>query len=240
MLFGRGENMVVAMKKKQPMVVEKKKNMNASKSKSNKQKTMMKKMLENLNKTCPPGQIFRKGAYRNGYVRSNGVEVKGTYIPGQCIPNVGKPGHSEPISVNNTNKGLLSDLGYSLDLPQKTRQAILKKAMLLYPPLKVLKHVNYIRTLHKSDPENYKKLDEDMHFIQHEYRKMKEEIEKVIQKVNMSSKKMNPTENTPIVQKNTPQLVPMGGKKSMKKKSKSKKSKKTTKKTTKKSIFSLW
>jgi hypothetical protein len=40
--------------------------------------------------------------------------------------------------------------------------------------LPVLRHLNAIRTLQKNRPDNFKKLDKDVKFVQKEYRKEKE------------------------------------------------------------------
>ena len=170
-----------------------KKMMEKKMTKAQKDKKLQNNMRKKLNETCPPGQIFRRGYNRPAYQKEDGTKVKSARVPGSCVANKGKPGHGTPIvrNVENTNRGLLSSLGYSLQKSKEERQMILRKAMLLIPPLKVLHHVNYIRTLHKSNKnqENYKKLDEDMIFIRQEYQKMKQEIEKVIQKVNTQKMK---------------------------------------------------
>ena len=71
------------------------------------------------------------------------------------------------------DKGFLSEKGYSLKNSSEMRKKSLRRASKEKGILPVLRHLNAIRTLQKSNPENFKKLDKDVKFIQKEYNKKK-------------------------------------------------------------------
>ena len=64
------------------------------------------------------------------------------------------------------DKGFLTSEGYKLNKPETARRTSLRKASKKKGSLKVLRHLNAIRTLQKSNPTAYKKLDADVKYIQ--------------------------------------------------------------------------
>jgi hypothetical protein len=69
--------------------------------------------------------------------------------------------------------GLLSNYGYKLkDAHEKRIKAIIK-SIKEHSELKILRHINALRTLHKSNKSLFNKLDKDMKWIQNDYIKHK-------------------------------------------------------------------
>jgi hypothetical protein len=118
------------------------------------------------------GMIRRASYIRKSYIRKDGVKVKATKVESSLIIDRGKKGKGKKL-FEIKDEGLLSEKGYSLKKSQSQRRVSLKKASKDKGTLKVLKHLNAIRTLQKSNPENYSKLDKDVKFIQKEYSKEK-------------------------------------------------------------------
>ena len=71
------------------------------------------------------------------------------------------------------DEGFLRENGYSLKNSKEKRHNSLREASKEKGMLKVLQHLNAIRTLQKSNIENYNKLDKDVKYLQKEYRKNK-------------------------------------------------------------------
>ena len=112
--------------------------------------------------SCPKGMIRR-----SSYKKKSGVAVKST-----CIKDMGKPGKGPKLIVMPAEDvGLLSDYGYSLKKPHEERVKALKKSLKKHDKLKILRHINALRTLNKSNETMYKKLDKDMKWIQSHYDK---------------------------------------------------------------------
>ena len=187
----------INIKKKNNMKKEKKEPIKKNKINSKKKMSLSKEeenrmMTEEMNDICPPGQIYRRGSMVEAYAKENGTKIEPFWRHGSCIDNKGEPGHGMKINgVEEMNEGILRDLGYGLNKNEKSRHDSILMAMKLHSPLKVLRHINLIRTLHKSDPENYEKLTADFHFIQKEYKKIKNEIEIALKK----SENMHKSEN---------------------------------------------
>lgn len=74
------------------------------------------------------------------------------------------------IVIPDEDKGILSNYGYSLKKKHEDRIKALKKAFADNPHLKILQHLNALRTLHKSNEKYYKKLDKDMKWLQKYYK----------------------------------------------------------------------
>lgn len=119
--------------------------------------------------SCKKGMIMRKGYLRKGYFRSDGTYVEPSYVPSSCIVDLGFPGKGTPIVTDL--KDLLSPFGYKLSLSESSRKKTLLTAMNNVDKLKVLKHLVYLRTLNKNRKNLYDILDEDVKFIQSEYKK---------------------------------------------------------------------
>ena len=69
---------------------------------------------------------------------------------------------------------MLSKYGYSLNESHEKRVSALKKAIKDNSELKVLRHVNALRTYQKSNEKYYNKLDKDMKWLQKDYSKRTE------------------------------------------------------------------
>lgn len=67
--------------------------------------------------------------------------------------------------------GILTKYGYSLHDSHDMRVKALKKAITHNNELKILRHVNVLRTLFKSNEKYYNKLDKDLKWIQKDYKK---------------------------------------------------------------------
>jgi hypothetical protein len=104
---------------------------------------------------------------RSSYVRKDGVKVKSSLIKDR-----GQKGKGKKL-FEVKDKGFLSEKGYGLKKSDNARKTSLRKASKEKGSLSVLRHLNAIRTLQKSNLENYKKLDKDVKFIQKEYQKEK-------------------------------------------------------------------
>ena len=117
--------------------------------------------------------IRRKSYVRKSYTRKDGTKVKGSRVKSSLIEDRGQPGKGQKL-FEIKNNGFLRQEGYSLSKSQSQRRVSLKKASIDNGTLSVLRHLNAIRTLQKSNPNNYKKLDMDVKYVQKEYRKEKE------------------------------------------------------------------
>jgi len=113
---------------------------------------------------CPIGEIERSGYSFN---KKSGIHVE---VKPTCITDHGRPGKGPKlIIIPKEDKGLLSDYGYSLSKSHEERIKSIKKASKDHPKLKILRHINALRTLHESNPRNYNKLDKDLKWIQSHY-----------------------------------------------------------------------
>lgn len=114
---------------------------------------------------CPPGEINRVGYTYKKTSSNKAIKVKNT-----CVTDQGKPGKGPKlITMPTYDVGLLSDYGYKLSIKHEDRIKAIKKSLKDHTKLKVLKHVNALRTLHKSDEKLYNKLDKDLKWIQAHY-----------------------------------------------------------------------
>ena len=112
---------------------------------------------------CPKGMIERAGYIR----KSSKTKVKAT-----CIKDQGKSGKGPKLGIlPSYDIGILSNYGYSLHDPHDVRIKAIKKAMKHNKELKILRHINALRTLNKSITKNYNKLDKDLKWIQSHYEK---------------------------------------------------------------------
>ncbi len=116
--------------------------------------------------SCPKGKIMKE-AYT--YVKkSTGKKVK---VKKTCVEDKGKPGKGPKlIEMPEYDVGLLSDYGYSLKSSHEDRVKAIKKSMKDHNELKILRHINALRTLQKSNEKLYNKLDKDMKWIQKHYK----------------------------------------------------------------------
>ena len=117
---------------------------------------------------CPSGMISRKSY---SYKKKSGTKVK---VGSKCIKDQGAPGKGPKlIKLPKEDIGILSNYGYSLKLPFDDRIKALKLAIKHVDELKLLRHINALRTLFKSNEKYYDKLNKDLHWIQKHYKKHK-------------------------------------------------------------------
>ncbi len=115
---------------------------------------------DNFNGTCKKGEILR-----TGYITKNNVKVQPT-----CIKDQGKPGKGPKlIVIPKEDIGLLDKYNYTLKNNYEERIKSLKKANKELSKLKVLRYINALRTLQKSNEKYYNKLDRDMKWLQKNY-----------------------------------------------------------------------
>ena len=119
------------------------------------------------NGVCKKGQIMRVGYDYTKKNTKKTVKVKPT-----CIEDKGKPGKG-PVyfKIPKEDIGLLDKYGYTLKNKYEDRIKSLKKANKELPKLKVLRYINALRTLQKSNEKYYNKLDRDMKWLQENYSK---------------------------------------------------------------------
>ena len=119
--------------------------------------------------------MIRRNSYvRKSYTRKNGTKIKGSKVKSSMIKDVGKIGKGRKL-FEIKDKGFLTRNGYGLKKNSKERKISLKRASKEDGKgmLPVLRHLNAIRTLQKNNPTNFKKLDQDVKFVQKEYKNEK-------------------------------------------------------------------
>jgi hypothetical protein len=115
---------------------------------------------------CGKGEIER---IRYEYDKKSGTHVK---VGKTCVEDKGKPGKGPKlILMPKEDEGLLTKYGYSLKDSYEKRIKSLKKAYANENELKVLRHVNALRTLQKSNERYYNKLNKDLKWLQENYDK---------------------------------------------------------------------
>jgi hypothetical protein len=117
--------------------------------------------------SCPKGKI-RRTAYE--YDKKSGSHVK---VGSTCVVDKGKPGKGPKLFVMpKYDIGILSDYGYSLRNSHDVRVESIEKSLKDHSKLKLLRHINALRTLQKSNKTMYNKLTKDLHWIQKHYDKL--------------------------------------------------------------------
>ena len=118
---------------------------------------------------CSKGQIEKVGYTYIRKKTKKSVKVKPT-----CIEDKGKPGKGPKlINIPNEDEGILGKYGYSLKKSHEDRIKALKKAFKENSHLKILRHLNAIRTLQKSNEIYFNKLEKNMKKLQKYYEKTK-------------------------------------------------------------------
>jgi hypothetical protein len=116
---------------------------------------------------CPKGMIERVG-----YNFKRKTSKKIVHVKSVCIKDQGKTGKGPKLGILPAKDvGILSDYGYSLHDTHEERIKALKRAMKHNKELKILRHINALRTLNKRNNTNYNKLDKDLKWIQKDYKK---------------------------------------------------------------------
>ncbi len=111
---------------------------------------------------CAKGEIKRVGYTYTKKQSKKTVKVKPT-----CIIDKGKVGKGPKlITMPKYDIGLLSNYGYSLNDKHELRIKAIKKSLKEHSILKVLRHINALRTLHKANEKLYNKLDKDLKWLQ--------------------------------------------------------------------------
>ena len=119
-----------------------------------------------MSSKCPKGQIERIGYTFTKKNSKKIIKVKPT-----CVIDKGRPGKGPKLfEIPKEDIGLLGKYGYSLDKSHEDRVKSLKKANKENNHLKVLRHLNALRTLQKSNEKYYNKLDRDMKWLQTHYK----------------------------------------------------------------------
>jgi hypothetical protein len=108
---------------------------------------------------------------RVGYSYKRKTSKKNIKVHKVCIKDQGKLGKGPKLGIlPSYDVGILSDYGYSLHNSYEERIKALKRAMKHHNELKILRHVNALRTLFKSNEKYYNKLDRDLKWIQAHYK----------------------------------------------------------------------
>ena len=129
-----------------------------------------------MSNKCQTGEIEKVG-----YSYSKKNSNKKIDVNPVCIKDKGKPGKGiKIIDFPEEDIGLLSKYGYKLKNSHEKRVESLKKAIKENSELKILRHVNAIRTLQKSNEKLYNKLDKDMKWLQKDYKTKKIKIDQNI------------------------------------------------------------
>lgn len=116
-------------------------------------------------KKCPAGKIERVGYSYKKRISKKSIKVKPV-----CITDKGKKGKGPKLIVMpKYDVGILSDYGYSLSNKHEDRVKAIKKSLKEHSKLKVLRHINALRTLQKSNESMYNKLDKDLKWLQEHY-----------------------------------------------------------------------
>lgn len=147
---------------------------------------------------CKPGQILRKSSIKKSHTRTlksgKKVSVKQSRTPPTCVEDVGAPGKGPKILPSLGDDIHLSNFGYSLKDKKQSRHQSLKKASKKHGTLKVLKRTNLIANYSSWNPENYKKLRQDVEFLKDEYAEEKKmsrtKVKKLSKKLSKKPKKV--------------------------------------------------
>jgi hypothetical protein len=117
---------------------------------------------------CPVGQVMKEGYYRHSYKKKSGTEVKGKYVKQACIPNKGMVGKVLPSAkaIPKLQKGELTKYGYSTHKNEKERLQSLIQAVKELSYATVIRKLNAVRTLSKSDAKLFKIYSKDIENLQ--------------------------------------------------------------------------
>ena len=100
------------------------------------------------------------------YDKKSDVHIK---VKKTCIKDQGKG--SKLIIIPKEDRGLLEPYGYILSESYEKRIKALIKANKNEDNLKILRYINALRTLHKSNQKYFNKLDKDFKYLQMKYNK---------------------------------------------------------------------
>lgn len=125
-------------------------------------------------KSCPKGQIMRKGYTRKAYVKADGTKIKATRVPPICVKDQGAPGKGPKTLPPIKDKGFLTQFGYHLKLTSTERRSALRKAVRKYGGLAVIRHLNLIRNYNKNNKSAHAKYTSDLEYVSELYKERKE------------------------------------------------------------------
>jgi hypothetical protein len=129
---------------------------------------------ENRKKSCPPGQILRKGYTRRRYIRrsrsrsGSRINVSGTTVAPVCVTDIGQPGKGPKI-IPPLTPNLLRQFGYSAHAPDSQRHSAIDQAIQEYGPLDVYQHLRDIVTLQRWNPGSHDIMLGDVKYIRSKY-----------------------------------------------------------------------
>jgi hypothetical protein len=156
------------------------------KSTSTKKSRSVKKKKSSGTKKSHSGQILRKAYTRKS---KSGKLVK---VPAAYIDKQGRPGVKGPKIIIIAKVGLMKGYGYSLDHNKEERQKAINKAIKDRDKLEIIRHINAIRTLQKSHPKIWKKLDNDVKYIEKKYFPNREGWKKSVAKAYSDKERKTP------------------------------------------------
>ena len=108
---------------------------------------------------CGRGQIRRSSFTRRS---KSGKRI---HVPSQCIRNMGAPGKGKQL-IGTLKKGLLSKYGYKTQLNISDRHDALKKAVVAYGALSVLRKLNAVAVYtRRTAPEASAIFKDDMKWV---------------------------------------------------------------------------
>jgi hypothetical protein len=98
-------------------------------------------------KGCPAGMVKRKGYVRRAFVRASGSKVHGSKVATSCIPDRGSKGRAwklknKTMGIGKLKKGELTQFGYSVKSPERTRHNAINKAVKKYGKVTVQRKLN--------------------------------------------------------------------------------------------------
>lgn len=113
---------------------------------------------------CPKGKILKRGYKRMAYTKKDGTKVKATYVNVTCVSDKGLPGKisSKFKVIKIKNNDALGKYGYETKYSSEKRFKALIKAASVYSYSTVVRRINAIRILSKSDKKLYKIYSTDL------------------------------------------------------------------------------
>jgi len=109
--------------------------------------TFSKKEVMAPTEGCPVGMVKRKGYVRRAFVRATGSKVHGSKVATTCIPDRGSKGRAwklknKTLGIGKLKKGELTQFGYSVKSPARTRHSAIKKAVKKYGKVTIERKLN--------------------------------------------------------------------------------------------------
>lgn len=116
-------------------------------------------------RSCPKGKILRKSYKRSRYTRKSGSRVSASSVKSSCIKDRGSRGKGKKI-FKSLKVGALSQYGYKVASPKKSRRSSLRKAVKSYGKSSTIKKLNVIGVYNKrTNPGIVNKIKQDMEYV---------------------------------------------------------------------------